>query len=118
MDIETMRAISFIVGCTHNKKNYNSIYDYTTGKFYFLSYSESSVFDYSTSCFLSITKSGNKMYSIFDYRTNKFINLEIGQNDFKGFDYNSSSYYNGTIQGEIVTFYSFQKGKFYQFSLS
>ena len=30
---------------------------------------ENSVFDYSTSSFLSITKSGNKAYSIFDFRS-------------------------------------------------
>ena len=117
MDIETMRAISFIVGCIHNRKNYHSVYDHQSGRNYLMSFSNTSVFDFSTSQYLSITKSGKSSYSIFDYRTSNFINLDVVSNTFNGYDFHSASFYNGNINNTSIYFYSFQREKFFQFSV-
>lgn len=118
MDFETIRAISYIVGCIHNKKNYSSIYDFQSGKYYNMSFSNTSVFDYSTCKFLSIMKNGRNTYSIFDYRTSNFINLDLVANTFKGYDFHSASFYNGSINNTAISFYSYQRGSFFQYFLT
>lgn len=117
MDLSTIREISFIASCILNKKEYSSIFDIENRRSYLMSYSSSSVFNCSTNQFLSISMNDKNDYTIFNYRTSDFINLKVDGTSFNGFDFASSSFYNGNINGDLLSFYSLQSGKVYQFSL-
>lgn len=115
MNDATRRAVAYIVGCL-NQKNHNTyVYDNTNNKHYNFMFTGSSVYDYSTSKYLMITRSSNNSYNIYSYLNNNYVMLNFQNNNFNGYDYNSGRHFNGYISGRNIHIYDFEYSKFYNY---
>ncbi|MBC2579977.1 hypothetical protein [Clostridium sp. DJ247] len=97
--------------------NKQSVYDYADGKHYPFS-GNGDIYDYTEKCYISYSKSNVSKYELFHYKHRKYIELEMGTGNFKGFDFDSRKHFEGTIKGTGIEIYDYEFGKWYYYSIS
>jgi len=115
MEHSKRKAIAYIVGRIISGKESGAIYDYKNS-----SYSNFSgnikepinIYDYSRASYLT----GNKS-SIFDYKSGKYISLNIKNTNFSGYDYESEKYFSGTVNSNSISLYDYDGNTYYNFSI-
>ncbi|MCW3070447.1 MAG: hypothetical protein JWO44_337 [Bacteroidetes bacterium] len=108
------RAIAYIAGRLSGK-NAANVYDYSSSTYY--SYTGTvlntiNIYDYTRACYLTGSYS-----SIYDYETGQFISLTIKGRNFDGYDYQTSSFFTISVSGNSITFYDYQDGSYTKFSM-
>jgi hypothetical protein len=97
-----MRAIIYIAGRLLLKINSAEVYDYNSGLYYKFSGDVTpdkiSIYDYEQHCHIS-GKIKEGVYHLYHYGLKKPINLEIAEDGFHGYDYDSGKYFSGAISG-------------------
>jgi hypothetical protein len=117
MDAELRRAVAYIAGRMISGSTATSVYDYDAGSYFSIdgevSTSRVNVFDYSRSCYLD----GNPP-SLYDYGRGQFFGLELKvAQKFSGYDYGSSSFFDGEVKGETISIYDYGTGNYHDYSL-
>lgn len=112
MDDTTRRTIAYIGGRLISGKRSSAIYDYSGGGYTSIDGSVTSsnvdVYDYGRSCHVS--GSGGSLY---DYGRGCHVDLKAKDaTRFSGYDYGSSSYFEGTVSGASVSFYDYDTGSY------
>ena len=74
--------------------NYLSFFDYNRGGY--ISGNASSMYDYPTSSYVSMTKSGN-VVSCYDFEVGAYVNYTVNGAHVIAYDYQMSTYYNYRI---------------------
>ena len=112
--------IAAIVMAKNQAKKVDTTYSYEENTYLsfsgFVSEKRIEAYDYSRGCYVSGNATGGNKYSLYDYGTSSYIELEIKSNNFTGYDYNSGSFYSGEIQTSSVSLYDYQTGSYYNFS--
>lgn len=118
MTTDKRAVIAFIAASIVNgTQSNNSIYDYSQNKYLFYNVMEMNrkriaVYDYGRNCYLQ-----GSMSSIFDYGSKSYITLSVNNNTINGFDYESGYYYGGHVSGRTVYLYDYETMKYYTFML-
>lgn len=107
MTDEKKALIAFIAALSHNRKNNRrivAVYDYARNKYCHFtdsgSHNQLHIYDFNRSSFITGT-----LPNIYDYASNSYINVEIRNNTFSGYDYETSQFFSGTIYDTIVSLY-------------
>lgn len=104
MTNEKKAAIAFIVALSR-RNGISAVYDYSRNKY--CSYTSSGsrnqiqIFDYDRHNFI-----GGLLPNVYDYASNSYININVRNNTFSGFDYETSQFFSGTICDTMVSLYS------------
>src|ERR1700694_131403 len=107
MNAAARSSVAYIAARLADKRNASSIYDYDRGTYVSITGtvtdSNVNVYDFDRGCF--ITGHGNNgAYTLYDYGNSAHINLKISQGGtFSGYDYDSGSFFNGTVRGRNVS---------------
>ena len=112
--------IASAAGCLISGIEHPSIYDHSQAQYISIrgrvSDKDIYLFDRDRKCYFS----GNgKDYSfdLYDHSNQSHINLEINGNNFKGFEHDSGSYYNGYSNDGFVILFDSDEDKYFQYSL-
>lgn len=115
------KIIAFIAARLLTTKKSGAVYDFQSSSFTHVSgditEKKVNVYDHDRGCHLGGNLSG-KQFSLYDFGDSSHINLELENNGkFKGYDFGTSSHFSGTVNGSSISFYDFQTGKFYNYSI-
>lgn len=112
----TRRAVSYIAGRIVSNVISSSIYDFQKSKHYFFSgqveNSQVSIYDHEEQCHIS----GN-LPSIYHFGNGNYITINTLGATFKGFDFDTSSHFSGTVTGRNVSIYDSQLGQYFNYSI-
>lgn len=110
-------CFALIAATLVNKRRCNSVFDYSTSRYVSVSSSNIqssylSFFDYNRGGYVS----GNP-HSLYDYPTSSYVSLQQQGNKFKGFDYETGYYVDFTVRGNGVTVFDYQTSRYYNYSV-
>lgn len=107
MTDEKKALIAFIVALTHNKRpnrRIGAVYDYGRNRYCHFTDNGSNnrlhIYDNERHSFIT-----GILPNIYDYASNSYINVEIRNNMFSGYDYETAQFFSGTIYDTIVSLY-------------
>ena len=109
MKEEIRRVVAYAAAGRANSKFASSIYSYATGRYTNMSES----YDYDAVAHLGGVRKGN----IYHYGEGAHISLEMGGNDFKGFDYSSGPYFSGRVSGRSVRLFDYGSSEYFHYTL-
>jgi hypothetical protein len=116
MKAHTRRAVAYIVARLVEKKDSDSVYDYERDKTFSFGGKVSSttvdVYDYERRCPV-----GGSLNSLYHYGNKKHVSLEIVDNTFSGYDYDTDTRYSGRVGDGLVSIYDFEVKKHFNYSV-
>ncbi len=120
MEMKKRRAVSYIAGRLISGKTSGAVYDYLTASSYRL-------YGDVTPEFIQVYDEDRYGYirggrtpaglALFDGPTRQNIQLKISDNDFYGYDYESSSYFSGEVNQSSINFFDFQYSRNYRYAI-
>lgn len=114
MNNEKRAALAFVCGNRYRGIIATRLYDHSRNKY--LSYnlqkdaSGFNMFDYDRNSYLN----GNEN-QLFDFFTKSYIQIYFNEQLFSGFDFQSSTSFYGIINGNLISIYDHQFGKYFNY---
>lgn len=109
---------AFCAMAVNGHGQYSSVFDYSRSCYVPMSItcnapSSITIFDFKRSCYVQGSST-----SIFDYGTRAYLSLTVQGNTVSGFDYASRKYFTATINQQFVSLFDYQTNRYYNFHLS
>lgn len=112
-----VRAAAAAIAAAHSlQRNVSSIYDYSQSTYLNISVSingnTANGYDYTKSCHVSGT-----LPNIYHYGVSSHLNLRPdGGGRYTGYDYDSSSHFNVTVNGSSIQVYDYEASSYFSYS--
>ena len=110
------RAIAFVAAKALSGSENSALYDYNQSAYFqfggTVNDATVSIFDYDQGCYVS----GN-LPSLFHYGEGQHIQLILGEDQFRGFDYGSGNHFSGSVNGFLISLYDYEFGQYFNYSM-
>ncbi|PYP83397.1 MAG: hypothetical protein DMG65_24505 [Candidatus Angelobacter sp. Gp1-AA117] len=114
MKSHTRRAIAYIAGRLVSKADTSNIYDNTEGQNYSYTGNVSkkgvSIYDHAQQCEIKGTPR-----NLFHHGNSKYINLSVCGNNFRGYDSDSNSDFQGNVEARSVRIFDPEDKRYYSY---
>lgn len=91
------------------------VYDYTQSKYfnYYLNDADDnhfSIYDYDRGNYIQ-----GPLSSLFDYYTSTYMSLSLNGNSFEGYDYQTNSFITGSVNDKTISIYDYQTSSYHYY---
>jgi hypothetical protein len=117
MEDSARAAIAYIAGRLVTGRQTSHVYDYGRGSHASLGGSVTNdrvqVYDYDRSCHIS-----GRPATLYDYGRSCHVQLKVAATGrFSGYDYGSSSHFNGRVSGRSISVYDYEMSSHFNYQL-
>lgn len=107
-------SVAYIVGRIVAETNSTYVYDYSSGKYIFMSgtvgRSSVAIYDHENDAHISGTGT-----TLYHHGENSHLTLSVATTSFTGFDYASNTHFSGNVNGRAVSLYDYEHGAHFNY---
>ena len=106
-------CVAYIIGLTE-RNNISSVFEYETGAFHLYSSTGNEnniqVFDFQRNNMIT-----GSMSSLYDFSTNSFISITRNGKSFTGYDFASNCFFSALLNGNIITIFDTEDNRYHTY---
>ncbi|HZO99508.1 MAG TPA: hypothetical protein VFD30_04370 [Terriglobia bacterium] len=119
MTIEKRRIVAYLAGRIISARKPSGVYDQTSGTWTEVGAMDApnhlSLYDYARACIISVVGSPDNLY-LYDCGSGRHIQLKINGSRFSGYDFETQTFFNGSVSGNSIFFCDFQHSDYFKYS--